>query len=144
MKSLTIFSGLLALAAACSGPKNPDTSTPEPSPLPPSSTESGGDAGVVSPPEGPDQPSDLPQGANGFDGDGAVRRAESRVAQGTPDAGMRVPTRDAGAPGGGDAGAPGRDAGTPTRDAGAPGGDAGAPRLPAPTPGPGSAPPTPR
>jgi hypothetical protein len=133
MKSLVASSVLFAVVAACSGPKKPDNSVPVgEQPLPPPSSQVTADAGATVPsppsPEG-EAPSDTPQGN--------VRRAESaQVAQATPDAGIGgMPVRDAGAPGGVDAGArvPARDAGAPgdagaARDAGAPGrmpGDAG-------------------
>ena len=112
------------LVAACSGPKKSDSSMSE-QPLPPPSSQVTGDAGATvpsPPPSEGEQPSDTPQGS--------VHRAETaRVAQGTPDAGIGMPVRDAGAPGDAGPRVPARDAGAPgdaggARDAGGVPGDA--------------------
>ena len=126
---------VLALAAACSGPKRSDDSTPpeQVAPAPAgSATDVNPDAGVVPapPPEG-SQPSDIPHGTS------ALRRAEaSRIAQ--------LPS-DAGAPGARDAGAPMRDAAAPSpaRDAGLRDAAGGLP-IDAGGPAPGAPPTSPR
>src|SRR6188768_1880032 len=110
MTRLVVRSALFALVAACSGSKHADESTPPAPAVTPAngSSQTGDDAAAVPPPptEG-SQPSDIPHGTTEHVAD------DQRVAQAPPDAGVRAPMRDAGAPGTPRDAASGADAGTP-------------------------------